>query len=69
MFKTPAIAVPHQSPPVIWWVRGENDDQADGHDMTAVLESREEAQAYVKFQRHQWVKVSTLIDEAWPLEG
>lgn len=65
-YTVPAIAVPHQAPPVIWWTRESDDDQADAHDMTAVLESREEAENYVRLERHQWTKVAALIDEAWP---
>ena len=67
MNTVPAIAIPHQRHPEIWWQRPADDDTSDGHDLYAILESREEAERHVGCRAHQWARVMSLIDQAWPL--
>lgn len=61
--KPSAIAIPHQFPAVIWW--NWNDD-SNAEDLHVLLESREEAEQWIKQRGHQWTRVSALIDDAFP---
>lgn len=65
-YPVPAIAVPTQTNPEIWWERPADDHLSDGHDLYAILESREEAERYGASSQHQADFVRKLIDKAWP---
>lgn len=65
-YLTPAIAVPSQTPPLIWWNRPAADPTSDGHDLHAILESREEAERYVAEKNHNYLAVKSLIKKAFP---
>jgi hypothetical protein len=67
-YAVPAIAVPHQTEPKIWVDRPVHNPMSDGHDLHAILESRDEAERYVKNKNHQWDLVAAMIDNAWPTD-
>jgi hypothetical protein len=65
-FPVPAIAVPHQFKPVIWWERPLDNSDSDGSDLHAILDSEEQARRYVKEKGHNYEYVEHLILDAWP---